>query len=122
MAIYPDDANMRGRRPDKEPRTTEDYLVNSVRMGQGYERVIIDSRRPYRTYSLEYNNVSDTVMNRIRNFYRARSGGFESFTFDLDHIAESGSVTVKFDGALDILPIGVGNLYSVKFSLKEVNI
>ena len=120
-ALYPDDANMYTRRPDRHIITSETYDVDSVPMGQGYNKEILRSRRPYREYKLVYKNISARRKNLIRDFYRARSGTFETFTLDLDHITEIGTTLVKFKGKLNIEVIGLGDYYTVSFELREVN-
>ena len=61
----------------------------------------------------------------IDEFYTARSGEFESFTFDLGHINESGTATVRFDGPLNVTQVlGASanlrdNFYTVSFKLQE---
>ena len=66
-----------------------------------------------------------TASKAIDDFYTARGGEFETFTFDLSHINESGTVRVRFDGKLDITHVAsrgsnlVDNFYVVKLSLQE---
>ena len=62
----------------------------------------------------------------IDDFYVARSGNFESFTFDLAHINESGTATVRFENNLQIRNVLSAtsnlrdNFFTVNFTLKEV--
>ena len=61
----------------------------------------------------------------IENFYNARSGEFEAFTFDLTHINESGTITTRFDGPLSVQQVHAAgdqlteNFYTVSFKLQE---
>ena len=68
-------------------------------------------------------NLNEKVA--IENFYNARSGEFESFTFDLSHINESGTINARFDGPLQITQVlshGTAltdNFFTVNFKLQE---
>ena len=120
MALYPDDANMQRIRPDKGLRTSEKYRVNTIQMGQGYTKTIVNSRKPYREFTLTYTNLDRVSTNNIRDFYRARLGEFETFTFDLDHITESGLIFVKFSSSIEIQK-GELDYNTVTIALREVN-
>ena len=70
-------------------------------------------------------NVTGVEKTAIENFYNARSGEFEAFSFDLSHINESGTITTRFDGTLkvqQVLSTGsqlTENFFTVSFNLKE---
>ena len=70
-------------------------------------------------------NISGVERTAIENFYNARSGDFESFSFDLSHLNESGTITTRFEGDLQItqvLSAGTSlteNFYTVSFKLQE---
>ena len=78
------------------------------------------------SFPLTYSNISGIERTAIEEFYRARSGDFESFTFDLSHLNDSGTLNARFEGALDIQQIlssGTSlteNFYTVSFKLQEV--
>ena len=101
------------------------FDVTTFKSQAGYEKRRLNSRRPLRNYNLEYTNISGVERTAIENFYNARSGEFESFSFDLSHLSESGTITARFDGGLNInqvLSSGTSltdNFYSVNFKLKE---
>lgn len=136
MATYPDDAagpftisdfsSMADRKPDKG--FTEEVEFQTVKFDTeaGYEKRRLVSRRPKRKFSLRYTNINGLAKQAIQNFYRARSGDFESFTFDLDHVGQSGSVTVRFDGTVKVNEVRSGganviqDVYTVTFDLQEV--
>ena len=119
MAIYPQDTGLT-RKPDINTKTSEKYLTNTITLGQGYEKTIINSRKPMREYMLVYKNIHESDMQRIKDFYRARSGTFQTFIFNLEHINESGSIRVKFKNDLKIEIVGVGDYYSVTIEIREV--
>lgn len=118
--------SMADRKPDKGFATSEQFDVSTFTSQAGYEKRRLKSRRSKRSYDLTYSNISGIERTAIENFYRARSGGFESFTFDLSHLNDSGTINTRFDGVLDIAQaLSTGstlteNFYTVSFKLKEV--
>ena len=82
-------------------------------------------RFPIKLLKLQYTNITGVERTAIENFYNARSGTFESFSFDLSHLNESGTISARFDGDLSITQVlssGLSlteNIYSVGFKLKE---
>jgi len=118
--------SMADRKPDRGISSSRKYDVTTFTSQAGYEKRRLKSRRSKRDYSLQYTNVSGVEKTAIENFYAARSGEFEAFTFDLSHINEVGTITVRFDKELQVtqvLSVGTAltdNFYDVKFSLKEV--
>lgn len=135
MATYPSGAvgdfttdtfsSMSDRKPDRGFSTKRAYDVINFVSEAGYERRSLRTRRPKRTFDLEYTNIDGLVKQAIENFYNARSGSFESFTLNLEHLGMSGSATVRFDGDLGIQQVKSGSsnvlqdIYSVSFTLKE---
>ena len=118
--------SMADRKPDKG-FSTEEAFQSSIFLSQaGYEKRRLQSRRSKRKYSLQYSNISGIEKTAIEEFYRARSGDFESFTFDLSHINDSGTINSRFDGPLNVTQVlSTGttltdNFYTVSFSLQEV--
>lgn len=119
--------SMTDRKPDRSGINYEENFNYSVAESQaGYEKRRLVSRRPKRKYSISYTNITGIVKSAIEEFYRARSGGFQAFLFELTHINEPGTVTVRFDGSLQVeqvLSTGtnpIDNFYSVSFDLVEV--
>jgi hypothetical protein len=93
----------------------------------GYEARRQRSRRAKRRYSLQYTNISGNYKRAIVDFYNARGGDFEAFFFNLAHLTSSGTVTVRFDGPLQVVQTGAlsdtddsRNYYTVSFTLQEV--
>lgn len=135
MAIYPIEAtslfttdtftSMADKKPDRGYSTDREYNTILFETESGYEKRRLRSRRSKRTYDLQYTNITGLEKYAIENFYAQRSGNFESFDLDLEHLNEVGSVRVRFDGALKIehvLSAGsnvLQNFYSVSFTLKE---
>ena len=117
--------SMADRKPDKGFTTDKTFAVETFTSHAGYEKRRLKSRRPTRNYDLQYTNITGIEKTAIENFYNARSGDFESFSFDLSHLNESGTITTRFDGALSttqILSSGSSlteNFYTVGFKLKE---
>ena len=117
--------SMADRKPDKGFTTDKTFAVDTFTSQAGYEKRRLKSRRPTRNYDLQYTNITGVEKTAIENFYNARSGDFESFSFDLSHLNESGTITTRFEGALSttqILSSGSSlteNFYTVGFKLKE---
>ena len=117
---------MADRKPDRGITSKRKYDVTTFTSQAGYEKRRLKSRRSKREYDLQYSNITGIEKTAIENFYNARSGEFESFIFDLSHINEAGTITVRFDKELhitQILSVGTAltdNFYDVKFNLKEV--
>ena len=117
--------SMADRKPDGGFTTTKKFATSTFTSEAGYEKRRLKSRRPLRSYDLKYTNVSGVERTAIENFYNARSGDFESFSFDLSHLNESGTISARFDGDLSITQVlssGLSlteNIYSVGFKLKE---
>ena len=107
--------------------STEFDVVQFTSLG-GYEKRTLRSRRSKRDFDLTYTNVSGVEKHAIEQFYRSRNGSYETFTFDLTHINELGTIQSRFDGPLDITHVFSdssntslqNNYYTVKFKLKEV--
>jgi hypothetical protein len=125
MATYPDDASMTNRQPDRGFSTGRKFVISKWVTQAGYEKRRLMSRRGKRDYSITYANITGTEKALIENFYIARSGEYETFTFDLTHINETGTVRVKFDGNLDIRHIISGdavaanNIYTISLKFME---
>lgn len=135
MAVYPLNAtsifttasftSMADRQPDTG--YTSDRVYNSIifESEAGYEKRRLKSRRAKRNYSLTYSKVTGLEKIAIESFYNARSGEFESFTFDLAHVNESGTMIARFSGPLSVthvLSAGsnvLQNFYTVSFKLQE---
>ena len=117
--------SMADRKPDSGFGTSKKFAVNTFTSQAGYEKRRLKSRRGLRAYDLQYTNISGVERTAIENFYNARSGDFESFSFDLSHLNESGTISARFDGDLSITQVlssGLSlteNIYSVGFKLKE---
>ena len=115
---------------DRKPDTgfsTEEVFQSAVFLSQaGYEKRRLQSRRSKRNFTLQYSNISGIEKTAIEQFYRERSGDFESFTFDLSHLNDSGTINARFDGALNITQVlSTGttlndNFFTVSFALQEV--
>ena len=117
--------SMADRKPDVGFSTEKVFGVETFTSQAGYEKRRLKSRRPLRNYKLQYTNITGVERTAIENFYNARSGTFESFSFDLSHLNESGIITTRFDGALaitQVLSAGTAlteNFFTVSFDLKE---
>lgn len=136
MANYPIDAvgpfntegfaSMEDRKPDRNFKTNRQYSTIVFESEAGYEKRRLRSRRAIRDYDLSYTNITGLHKEAIQNFFNARSGEFESFNLSLDHLNETGNVTVRFDGSISVNHIHshgsnlLSNFYTVSFKLKEV--
>lgn len=118
-------SSMADHKPDTGYTVEKSYNTINFESEAGYEKRRLRSRRPKRNYNLTYTNINGLQKSAIENFYNARSGEFEAFNFDLSHINESGTITVRFDGSLQINHVlssdsnVLQNFYTVSFKLKE---
>ena len=135
MASYPTGAagafttasfsTMADRKPDTGYSIDRTYNSIIFESESGYEKRRLRSRRAKRNINLTYTNITGLEKSAIENFYNARSGEFESFTFDLSHVNDSGTITVRFDGPLQVNHVLSSdsnillNFYTVSFKLKE---
>lgn len=119
-------SSMVDRKPDKGFSTEEAFTSAVFQSQAGYEKRRLQSRRSKRKYSLQYSNISGIEKTAIEEFYRARSGDFETFSFDLSHLNESGTIATRFDGPLSVTQVLssgttlTDNFFTVSFSLQEV--
>lgn len=117
--------SMADRKPDKGFSSERKFDTITFTSQAGYEKRRLKSRRPKRAYNLRYTNITGVEKTAIENFYNERSGEFESFTFDLSHINESGNINARFDGPLQVTQVlshGTAlteNFYTVNFKLQE---
>lgn len=117
--------SMADRKPDKGFSSTRKFDTIKFESQAGYEKRRLRSRRSKRSYDLSYTNVTGVEKTAIENFYNARSGEFEAFTFDLTHINESGTITTRFEGPLSVQQVHAAgdalteNFYTVSFKLQE---
>ena len=117
--------SMADRKPDKGFTSQRKFDTIKFESQAGYEKRRLRSRRSKRSYDLSYTNVTGIEKVAIENFYNARSGEFEAFTFDLTHINESGSITTRFEGPLSVTQVHAAgsnlteNFYTVSFKLQE---
>ena len=118
--------SMADRKPDKGISSQRAFDVNTFASQAGYEKRRLRSRRSKRSYDIKYTSITGVEKTAIENFYNARSGEFESFSFDLSHINETGTITTRFQGPLSIeQTYSTGsrlteNFYMVSFNLQEV--
>ena len=118
-------SSMADRKPDVGFSTTRAFDTSIFQSQAGYEKRRLKSRRSKRQYDIKYTNLHGIGKRAVDDFYNARSGEFESFTFDLGHINESGTATVRFDGPLNVTQVlGASsnlrdNFYTVSFKLQE---
>jgi hypothetical protein len=118
-------ADMRDRKPSNGFTMDREFSTKKYESQAGYEKRRLMSRRSRRTFELTYTNISGVEKQAIEDFYIARNGEFETFTFDLDHINSAGTVRTRFDGPIQIEQvISAGsaltqNFYSVKITLRE---
>ena len=117
--------SMADHMPDNGYKIERTYNSIIFESEAGYEKRRLRSRRPKRTISLTYTNVTGLDKVAIENFYNDRGGEHESFNFDLAHVNDSGTILVRFDGSLQVtqvLSAGanlLSNFYTVTFNLKE---
>lgn len=118
-------SDMRDRKPNNGFVVQDQFNVAKWSTQAGYEKRRLLSRRPKRNFQLTYTNISGIEKEAIQNFYRARNGEYDTFTFDLTHINDTGTVRARFNGPLEIQQvISAGsalteNYYNIRFSLQE---
>lgn len=123
MAIYPNDANMTTRYPDRGFQISTRTNMSTFSSINGYERRKLRSRRLLRTFTFSYTSIDENRMNSIENFFNARGGNFESFSLDLSHFGLTGTCVVKFEGDLVREHVVDGNnnsWYNVSLVMVEV--
>ena len=118
--------SMESRKPDRGNEINKEFDVVTFESQAGYEKRRLRSRRPKRSFQLEYTNVSGLEKEAIETFYNNRNGEYESFFFNMAHINQPGTVITRFEGALDINHehsfdgTRQNNFYTIGFALKEV--
>lgn len=118
-------SSMKDRRPSNGYTINKQYNVAKYSTQSGYEKRRLLSRRPKRAFSLVYVNVTGVEKEAIENFYNARNGEYETFTFDLTHINDNGTVRTRFNGPLEIQQVAssgtalLQNFYSIRVNLQE---
>jgi len=118
--------SMADRKPDRGISSQRIFDVTTFASQAGYEKRRLKSRRSKRSYDISYTAITGVEKTAIENFYNARSGTFESFSFDLSHINESGTITTRFEGPLSVEQTYsngsrlIDNYYTVSFKLQEV--
>ena len=118
-------STMADHMPDTGYQVDRTYNTIIFESEAGYEKRRLRSRRSKRSYQLTYTNLNGLEKLAVENFYNARSGEYEAFNFDLSHVNESGTISVRFDGNLQIQHVLSGgsnillNFYTVSFKLKE---
>ena len=117
--------DMRYRRPSNGYTTQTQFNVAKYSTQAGYEKRRLLTRRGKRSYQLTYTNVTGIEKQAIENFYSARNGEYEAFTFDLTHINQTGTVRCRFNGAIDVQQVVsrgtrlIDNFYTIRFNLQE---
>lgn len=105
--------SMEDKKPDKGFSYTQEPIFKGTSFIAGYEKRRLITRRMKRKWSLSYTNITGIHKEAIEDFYLARSGGFEAFSFDLDHLNEQGVVTVTFDSPPTVTQVLSGSLYDI---------
>lgn len=133
MASYPSEAiysvgpttyTMTNRKPNRGYSISTQFTNALFTSQVGYERRRAVSRRPKRQFQLQYTNIQGGYKQAIEDFYTARSGDLESFEFDLAYIGLSGTIQVRFEGALSTTEVqttsdALTNIYTISFNLIE---
>lgn len=118
-------SDMRDRKPNNGFMIQDQFNISKYSSQAGYEKRRLLSRRPKRSFQITYTNVTGIEKEAIQNFYRARNGEYETFTFDLTHINDTGTVRTRFNGPLEIqqvLSAGSSltqNYYNIRLNFQE---
>ena len=121
--IYPDDASMDDRKPDRGYSIARAPNNTSFSSVLGYEKRKRLSRKVLRKFTFSYTNISEARKTSIENFYLDRGGNFETFKLDLAHFGLSGTANVKFSESLDINHVISGDntdIFNISLILTEV--
>ena len=97
-------------------------------MGIPYEKRRLNTRRLRRKWNFTYTNINGLDKEAIDSFYVSRNGTYESFSFDLSHLNESGLATVVFDTPPQITNVLAAstddlaqNYYNITMQFREVD-
>ena len=117
-----------GRKADRGYSYTREPDVKTTKFIAGYEKRRLNTRRLRRKWNFAYTNINGLDKEAIDSFYSSRNGTYESFTFDLTHLNESGLATVVFDSPPQITNVLAGsasdfaqNYYNVTMVFREVD-
>lgn len=121
-------SGLNGRKADKGYSYTREADVKTTKFIAGYEKRRLNTRRLRRKWSFSYNNINGIDKEAIDSFYLSRNGTYESFSFDLTHLNESGLATVVFDAPPQITNVLAAsandlakNYYNVTMQFREVD-
>jgi hypothetical protein len=117
---YTRKTSMADRKVDRGYSYTRESDVKVNKFIAGYEKRKLFSRRLRRKWNLSYTSISGVEKEAIDNFYIARSGMYEAFSFDLSHLNESGFATVVFDAPPQITNLISGTSYDLTQSYFNV--
>lgn len=123
MALYPDDiSGLSSRKPDRGFTQRKQYLNSTYQTQVGYEKRRLLSRRAKREYSLSYTNITASLKEALETFFDSMGGEYTTFSFDLTHVSETGTIRVRFNGPIEITHIvsrNSLNIYTVTVNLVE---
>ena len=121
-------SGLNGRKADKGYSYTREADVKTTKFIAGYEKRRLNTRRLRRKWNFTYTNINGLDKEAIDSFYMSRNGTYESFSFDLSHLNESGLATVVFDAPPQITNVLAGsasdftqNYYNVTMQFREVD-
>ena len=116
------------RKADRGYSYTREADVKTTKFIAGYEKRRLNTRRLRRKWSFAYTNINGFDKEAIDSFYLSRNGTYESFSFDLSHLNESGLATVVFDASPQITNVIATsandlsqNYYNVTMQFREVD-
>lgn len=133
MANFPTDASytsggvtysMVSKKPDKGFSIDNQFNTSTFTSQIGYEKRRQISRRSKRKISLSYTNINGGFKTALENFFKNRGGDAEAFEFNLSYVGLSGTILVRFDGALQVSEIltsedPLNSFYNLRFTLQE---
>lgn len=133
MASFPVDAtyvfdsitySMSNRKPDRGFNIDNQFNTAIFTSQIGYEKRRQISRRSKRSFSIAYTNLHGAYKTALENFYRNRGGDAEAFEFNLSYVGLSGTISVRFEGSLQISEVltnssELDSFYNVRFTLQE---
>jgi len=119
-------ANLAHKTPDRGFKEGKEFKNIIFESQGGYEKRRMVSRRPKRSWELQYTNINGIEKEALDNFYNNCNGEFLTFRFDLSHIQQNGEINVRFDGGLDFTEVAslgpdiIDQIYNVGLKLREV--
>lgn len=116
--------SLASRRPDRGFSYDIRYNTNIFTSQSGHEKRQLLTRRPKRSFTLTYTNISGAYKQAIENFYKNQNGEAIAFNFDLTYVGITGSMLARFDGTIRVTQVlstlnEETDFYNLSFNIVE---